>query len=327
MPTLPDFQLLRPATVQEAVRLCALHPGSRFLGGGTDLLPNLRRGLVTPGAVIDLGTLDDLARIQEEEGVLQLGAGVPLAKLAADPRVQGWFPAVAQAASGVAGPTHRVTATLGGSLCQDTRCRFFNQSEAWRRANEFCLKLGSDTCRVASRSSRCYAAFSGDLAPALMVHRAELELLGPAGSRRLPLSAFYRDDGRAWLALEPAELLVAVRVPLETGWASAYEKIRMRASLDFPLVGVAVALRRQGALLRGLRVALTGVASRPVAIPGLEELEGRPLEAAALALLAAQVGVGTHPMGTTLAEVPYRRRVAPILAKRLVERLWAGATS
>ncbi|MDE3244979.1 MAG: 4-hydroxybenzoyl-CoA reductase subunit beta [Acidobacteriota bacterium] len=326
MSTLPDFQLLRPATASDAVRLRALHPGGRYLAGGTDLLPNLRRGLVATEAVIDLSSVDELTDLREEAGVLVIGAGVTLATLSAYPAVRDRLPALAQAASGVAGPTHRVSATLGGNLCQETRCRFYNQSESWREANDYCLKLGSDTCRVAAKSPRCYAAFSGDIAPALMVLGAVVEILGPVGTRILPIAEFYRDDGVAWLALAPAELLVAVRVPLKTGWASAYEKVRVRGSMDFPLAGVAVALRREGDALADLRIALTGVSSRPEFISGLEALAGHPLDETAMAIIARQIKLGIKAMDTTLVEAPFRRRITPVLAKRLVERLWTMAS-
>ncbi|MBL0211034.1 MAG: 4-hydroxybenzoyl-CoA reductase subunit beta [Holophagaceae bacterium] len=323
MAALPDFQLLHPATASDAIRMRALHPGSRYLAGGTDLLPNMRRGLVATEVVIDLGGVDELTDLREEAGALYIGAGVTLAVLAANRTVQDRLPALAQAASGVAGPTHRVSATLGGNLCLETRCRFYNQSESWREANDFCLKLGSDTCRVATKSPRCYAAFSGDLAPALMALDANVELLGPLGTRVLPVAEFYRDDGLAWLALAPDELLVAVRVPLTGGWRSAYEKVRVRGSMDFPLAGVAVALRRDGDAIADLRIALTGVSSRPELIHGLESLAGQTLDETALAIITRQIKLGTKAMETTLVDVPFRRRITPVLAKRLVERLWS----
>ncbi len=323
MAALPDFQLLHPATASDAIRMRALHPGSRYLAGGTDLLPNMRRGLVATEVVIDLGGVDELTDLHEESSALYIGAGVTLAVIAANRTVQDRLPALAQAASGVAGPTHRVSATLGGNLCLETRCRFYNQSESWREANAFCLKLGSDTCRVATKSPRCYAAFSGDLAPALMVLDADVELLGPLGTRVLPVAELYRDDGLAWLALAPDELLVVVRVPLTGGWRSAYEKVRVRGSMDFPLAGVAVALRRDGDAIADLRIALTGVSSRPEFIQGLESLAGHPLDETALAIITRQIKLGTKAMETTLVDVPFRRRIAPVLAKRLVERLWS----
>lgn len=327
MSPLPDFQLLHPATATDAVRMRALHPSSRYLAGGTDLLPNMRRGLVATDVVIDLGGVEELTDLHEEAGVLYIGAGVTLVTLAADKTVQARLPALAQAAFSVAGPTHRISATLGGNLCLETRCRFYNQSESWREANDYCMKLGSDTCRVAAKSSRCYAAFSGDIAPALMVLDAKVELLGPLGTRVLPIANFYRDDGMAWLAMAPDELLVAVRVPLENSWASAYEKVRVRGAIDFPLAGVAVALHRDGDTIADLRIALTGVSSRPEFISGLEALAGHPLDDTALAIIARQIKLGIKVMETTLIDAPFRRRITLVLVKRLVQRLWTTGSS
>ncbi|MDP3515368.1 MAG: 4-hydroxybenzoyl-CoA reductase subunit beta [Sulfuritalea sp.] len=325
MNALPDFQLLRPATAADAVRLHGLHAASRYLAGGTDLLPNLRRGLLKPAVVIDLAGIDDLRGIAEVDGLLRIGAGVALASLAAHAAVRLRLPALAEAALAVAGPTHRGAATLGGNLCLDTRCAYYNQSESWRAGNSYCMKLDGVGCRVAKKSKRCYAAFSGDVAPALIALAAEVEILGPQGLRRQPLIDLYRDDGMAWLTLAPGELLLAVRVPLDDAWRSSYEKLRVRGAIDFPLAGVAVALRRENALLTGLRIACTGVASQPLALDGLEGLLGKPLDAAALAVIAEQADLANRAMKTTLVDVLYRRRVTQVLAKRLTLRLWQSA--
>ncbi len=322
MNALPDFRLFRPATASEAVRLNAENVASRFVAGGTDLLPNIRRGLFTPAVLIDLGGIAEMATLTESAEGLRIGAGVTLAKLAADPRIVARFPALAQAALAVAGPTHRQAATLGGNLCLDTRCRYYNQSEFWRDSISHCLKLDGDICRVAPKSKRCYAAFSGDVAPALIVLGAEVEVLGEQGVRRLAIADLFADDGMAYLALAPGELLVAVHVPFDDAWASAYEKMRIRGSIDFPLAGVAVALRREGAHIAGLRVACTGVASRPFAVEGLEALDGKPLDAAAQATLTDCVDIANRSMKTTVTDALFRRNVTPVLARRLVQRLW-----
>lgn len=326
MGALSEFRLLRPESAADAVRLRGEHPASRFIAGGTDLLPNMRRGLVGADIVIDLGSLGELRelRVEPRAGaeVLRIGAGVTLAALAADATVGARLPALAQAALAVAGPTHRAAATLGGNLCLDTRCQYYNQSEDWRRGNDYCMKRAGDTCRVAPKSSRCYAAFSGDVAPALLALGAEVELLGTQGVRRLPLAELYVDDGMKWLALGADELLVAVTVPLAADRASAYEKIRVRGAIDFPLAGVAVVLRRDGDRIAELRIACTGVSSRPEFIAGLDELVGQPLDDGALATMERHIKRGIQPMETTLVSVPYRRRATPVLAKRLARRLW-----
>jgi 4-hydroxybenzoyl-CoA reductase subunit beta len=322
MNALPNFQYLRPATAADALRLRAANPASQYIAGGTDLLPNLRRGLASPAAVIDLGAIAELTEIAEQGNALRIGSGVSLARIAAHPAVTARLPALAQAAASVAGPTHRAAASLGGNLCLDTRCSYYNQSEAWRAGNNYCMKRDGDGCRVAKKSRRCYAAFSGDVAPALIALNAEVEILGADGSRRQPLIELYRDDGMQWLTLAPGELVVAVTVPLDDAWRSAYEKVRVRGAIDFPLAGVAVALRREGGLLTGLRIALTGVSSQPLAIDGLDALLGKPLDAAALDALSEQADLANRSMKTTLVDVLYRRGVSLVLAKRLTQRLW-----
>jgi 4-hydroxybenzoyl-CoA reductase subunit beta len=322
MAFMPQFSLLHPSSAADAVAMLAANADSRFLAGGTDLLPNIRRGLLTPPVLIDLGGVSELREVRVEAGRLIIGAGVSLATIAADARVQQQLPALAQAALAVAGPTHRAAATLGGNLCLDTRCQYYNQSEVWREGNSFCMKRAGDTCRVAPKSDRCYAAFSGDVAPALLALDATVQLLGPQGTRRLPIREFYCDDGMAWLALAADEMLLAVEVPLVEGWVSTYEKISVRGAIDFPLAGVAVALRRDGDVIGALRIACTGISSRPEQIDELDALIGKPLDEAAFTLIDKRIRRCTQPMETTVINVAYRRRVAPVLAKRLLQGLW-----
>jgi 4-hydroxybenzoyl-CoA reductase subunit beta len=326
MNALPNFQLLRPTTAADAVALRAANAASRYIAGGTDLLPNIRRGLVSAEVVIDLSAITDLSRLEERPEAIHIGAGVSLAKIAAHPAIRQRLAALAEAAQAVAGPTHRVAATLGGNLCLDTRCVYYNQSEPWREGNNYCMKLKGEGCRVAKKSKRCYAAFSGDVAPALIALGAEVDILGPQGHRRIAIADLYRDDGMAWLALGADELLTGVRVPLQEGWSSAYEKVRVRGAIDFPLAGVAVALKRKGDLIDGLRIACTGVASRPLAIDGLTELRGKTLDAAAMASIVAQTEIAAGAMRTTVVDMLYRRGVAPVLARRLVNKLWSATT-
>lgn len=323
MELLPNFKLERPRSIAEAVT--ARSGTVRFLAGGTDLLAALRHGLVRTDTVVDLSQVAELRGIHDEGQGLRIGAGTTLETLAGDPLVARDYPALAEAALAIAGPTHRVVGTVGGNLCLDTRCRFYNQSEPWRTANDFCMKLDGDTCRVAPKSNRCYAAYSGDLAPALMVHGAVAEIAGPAGLRHTALAEIYADDGIGYLKLAPGELLVAVRVPLVAGLRSGYQKVRVRGAIDFPLAGVAVALRFENNQLKDLRVATTGADSRPLLISGLEALCGIALDDALAQLdklLRKQVG----PMETTITPAAYRRRVLPVLARRVIGRLHAVGT-
>jgi 4-hydroxybenzoyl-CoA reductase subunit beta len=319
---MPDFRLSRPQSYAEAAALLAADPAARLLAGGTDLVPNLRRGLESPPLLVDLGAVQGRAEIEFSTDALRLGAGVTLAQLAADTRLVGRWQAIGEAARAAAGPGHRTVATLGGNLCLDTRCVFYNQSEWWRQANAYCLKRGGDTCHVAPQGQRCHAAFSGDLAPALMALGAEAEWLSCRGTRRLALAECYRDDGAAHLTPERDEVLVRVVVPTPSAsCTSGYRKARVRGAMDFPLAGVACALDVSGGAVAALRIALTGTNSQPLLLQGTEALLGRPLDDAGLAALGKLVHKQVSPMRTTVTPSNYRRLVAAVLAQRLVREL------
>ncbi|MFL6797056.1 MAG: 4-hydroxybenzoyl-CoA reductase subunit beta [Xanthobacteraceae bacterium] len=336
MDALPRFELIRPRTLHEVISARAAHPDSYPLGGGTDLLVNIRRGIVAPPVLIDMNAVEELRAFRADAETLEVGASVTLAELAADPGVATHYPVVAQAAHGVAGPTHRHMGTVGGNLCLDTRCLFYNQSEWWRSANNHCLKTIGEICHVAPKSRGvCFATFSGDLAPALLTLRAEVDLAGPAGKRSLPLAQLYigyarqdqpmsetLGDGRQYLALRPGEVITAVRATNTAGLRSGYEKIRIRRSIEYPVAGVAVALRREGDLLTDLRVAFTGTNPRPVLLEGTASLCGSVLDAAVMRRLDELTRDQIMSMKTTFTPGHYRRRMASVLARRLVAKLY-----
>lgn len=321
MEYMPSFRLHRPETAADAVKLFAQDENSRYVAGGTDMIVNVRRGIETPSAMVDLTSVAEMKEIAEDGDGLHIGAGVTLKALAAHPAVAASYPAIAQAARAVAGPTHQQYGTLGGNLCLDTRCLFYNQSEWWRSSNSYCLKHRGDTCHVAPGGKRCFAAFSGDVAPAAMVHGAEAEIAGPGGTRRIPLADMYRNDGMNHLTLEPGELLVRLHLPKEMAGSSAYEKARVRGSIDFPLAGAAVRLRMDGGSVADLRIALTGVNPYPQMIKGLEGLVGQRLDGAALDKIRETVRTQAKPMHTTTIMPWYRRRVVGALARRLTAKL------
>ncbi len=335
MEALAELEVLSPTTLDDVVRLRAAHPGAQLLGGGTDLVVNIRRGIVAPPVLIETGRVAELRAVAADAGRLEIGASVTLAEIAQHPGVGEHYPVVAEAAASIAGPTHRNMGTLGGNLCLDTRCIYYNQSEWWRQANNHCLKTTGDICHVAPRSRGvCFATFSGDLAPALMVLDAEIDLAGPGGRRTIPLSELYigyarhdgsaEGDGKHFLALRPGELVTAARVSSTPGLRSGYDKVRIRRSIEYPVAGVAVALRREGATLADMRVAITGTNPRPVLLAGTRELCGGPLDDGVLGGLEALVRDQIMSMKTTFTPGTYRRRVAGVLARRLVQRLFAG---
>ena len=322
MERLAPFTLHRPGTAAQAAALLAGLDGAKIVAGGTDLLPNLRRGLGDPAALVDVSAIADFDAVGREAHGWRLGAGVTLRRLAADADVARELPALAQAAASVAGPGHRTVATLGGNLCLDTRCVFYNQSEWWRRSNDYCLKHGGETCHVAPQGKRCHAAFSGDLAPALIALDATLEIVGSQGARTLPLADLYADDGAAALRLAKDELIVAVRVaPQPAGSRSGYRKARIRGAMDFPLAGVAARAIFEGGRLTGLRLALTGTNSRPLLLADTDTLCGGVIDEAMLAALGKRIGRQVSPMRTTVIASNYRRQVAIVQAQRLLREL------
>ena len=332
MNVLPEWALLTPETVDEVRALRAHHPGSRFLGGGTDLVVNLRRGIGDPPAtLIDVKDVAELKGIEVEgDGGggerIRIGAGVTIRELAGDPRVRAGFPGLAAAAGSIAGPTHRNMGTVGGNLCLDTRCIYYNQSEWWRAANRYCLKYGGEICHVAPKSRVCYATFSGDLAPAFAIlDEAEVEVAGVGGGRTLPLESLHTGDGERYLALEPDELVTAVRARRPPALRTGYDKVRVRQSIDYPLAGVAAGVAREGDRLADLRLAFTGTNPRPLRLQGAEALCGGPLDDAAMERLSRLVRKQVMAMRTTFTSGHYRRHAAGVLARRLVRRLYDGA--
>ena len=338
MDALPELQIVNARTLDDVIAARAAHPGSRLLGGGTDLVVNIRRGIVAPPVLIDINRVDELRAIKADARSLEIGASVTLSELAEHPAVIAHYPVVAQAAAHIAGPTHRHMGTVGGNLCLDTRCIFYNQSEWWRSANHHCLKTTGDICHVAPKSRGvCFATYSGDLAPALLTLGAEADLAGPQGRRTVPLASLYigharqdepvtetMGDGKFFLALRPGEFVAAVRATNTSGLRSGYDKIRIRRSIEYPVTGVAVALRRDGDTLADLRVAFTGTNPRPVLLEGTAKLCGGPLDERVFKGLDALTRDQVMAMKTTFTPGHYRRRVAGVLARRLVERLFAG---
>jgi 4-hydroxybenzoyl-CoA reductase subunit beta len=337
MDALPEFEVVRPTSLGDAIAARAAHPGSSMLGGGTDLVVNIRRGIVAPPVLIDMNRVPELRTVKADAQSLEIGAAVTLAELAGHPDVLAHHPVVAQAAAHIAGPTHRHMGTVGGNLCLDTRCIYYNQSEWWRAANQHCLKTTGDMCHVAPKSRGvCFATYSGDLAPALMTLGAEVDLAGPQGRRTVPLASLYigharqdqpvtetMGDGKFFLSLRPGEFVVAARARNAPGLRSGYDKLRIRRSIEYPVAGVAVALRRDGDTLAELRVAFTGTNPRPVLLTGTAELCGGPLDERVFKGLDALVRDQVMAMKTTFTPGHYRRRVAGVLARRLVTRLFA----
>jgi 4-hydroxybenzoyl-CoA reductase subunit beta len=319
---LTNFRIVRPSVLADAVAARHDHADSSFIAGGTDLVVNIRHGIKRPTLLIDLSGIAELTGIEASQHGVRIGAGVTVAALGSSPTIAERYAALAEAAAAIAGPAHRAMGTVGGNLCLDTRCVYYNQSEWWRRSNRFCLKHGGDICHVAPQGQRCHAAFAGDLAPALLVLEAEAEIAGPQERRRLPLGDLYVEDGRAHLRLGADEIVVAVHLPADPA-RSAYAKVRTRGAIDYPLAGVAVALTVDDGVVKALRVGVTGTNSRPFLVAGTDILHGKKIDEQALQQIDRLVQKQVQPMRTTIAPAQYRRLAAAALARRLVNELYA----
>ena len=241
MMRLPRFRYHAPRTVQEAAELLARGPGEAMLvAGGTDLLPNMKRRQQVPTTLIGLRQIAALRQIANGDG-LTIGAGLTLTSLLDEARVRDSYAGLWQAAAQVATPLLRNMGTLGGNICLDTRCNYWNQNYEWRKAIDFCMKKDGRTCWVATSSPRCLAVSSTDTAPALVALGASVTLASAEGTRRIPLATLYQNDGINYLTRRPTEVLTKIHLPRADGWRSAYWKLRRRGSFDFPVLGAAAA--------------------------------------------------------------------------------------
>lgn len=319
--SLPVFQLLRPKTLDEAVNLMAKHDGDvKVVAGGTDLLPSMKQKLFTPGFVLDLRGIAELRGIQSSAGGTVIGALTTLTAVEHSPVIQREYPVLLEAVKTVASPVLRNMGTLGGNVCLDTRCLWYNQSLAWRKSCGFCLKKDGNLCHVAPGGKFCWAAFSGDTAPALLCLGAEIEIAGPSGLRRTPLSEFYVNDGIVRLKLAKNEIVARVHLPESAaGWRGSYQKLRVRGSIDYPLAGVAVALKMKSGRVEDARVAITAVNPAPHLIKDADaQLIGMtPTEEVAerIGEMAARTA---KPLTTSVLTPEYRREMVKVYAKRAV---------
>jgi len=320
--SLPEFKLLRPRTTAEAVALLAEHAGNiRILAGGTDLLPSMQQKLFEPQYVLDIRRIAELKGIRPEpHGGVELGALTPLTDIEYSDVLRQHYPVLPEAAKTVASPVLRNMGTIGGNICLDTRCLWYNQSLQWRKSCGFCIKKDGDLCHVAPGGTKCWAVFSGDTPAALLCLDAEIEIASTSGLRRMRLADFYTGLGDNYRKLEANELLTRVFLPASSAnYRGAYRKLRIRGSIDYPLAGVAVVLKRSNRRIDDVRVGLTAVNPAPVLVKGITELlAGRRMTeewAEAAGVLAAQTA---KPLTTSALTAEYRREMIRVFTKRAI---------
>ena len=325
--TMPAARVARPKTIEEAVRILADHgPEAMIIAGGTDVVPNLQMKLFAPRVLLDIKPIRALAGIGvEAAGGLRIGALTTLTEIVESPLVRAGYPVLASAVSTIAGPLQRNMGTLGGNLCLETRCLWYNQSYFWRKALGGCLKKEGHVCHVAPGGKRCWAVWSGDSAPALLALEAEIEIAGPRGARRLPLAQFYKNDGMDRIALGRDEILTSVRLPARAaGRRGLYHKLRIRDSIDYPLAGVAVAMDVDRAgVCREARVAITAVNPSPLLVREAGEWLVGQKYSPELVERVAQAAIRTGKPLTTSASTPvYRRDMLRVFTRRALEEAW-----
>lgn len=318
---LPAFDFLEPSTVEEAVGLLAAHPGAEVVAGGTDLFPNMKRRQVSPATVIALGAINGLAGIEiADDGAVKIGALTLLRDLAVSPDVPA---ALAAAAADIASPQIRNVATVGGNLCLDTRCGYINQTESWRLSSGLCLKAEGDVCWVAPKGGECVAVSSSDLAPAVVALDAEVDLIGPDGSRTLAASDLFRSDGIDHLGKAQDEIVVTLTVPPRPGWRTTYRKLRRRGSIDFPILGVAAAVKvSDDGEVEDARIVVGAIAPSPIRMRDAEEvLVGSRLGADVIERAAEIAAKPVRPYDNVDLGSRYRKWMAPVFVTRALEDL------
>ncbi|MGE0641899.1 MAG: FAD binding domain-containing protein [Thermoanaerobaculia bacterium] len=321
---LPEFRLLQPATLAEACDMLRSEGAAdgapvRLVAGGTDLWPNMKRRHQKAAAVVSLAGVRELDGIREN-GELTLGAMTRLSAIEHHPGIAARFPALGRAVGWISSPVLRNMGTIGGNLCLDTRCTYYNQNEEWRQAISYCMKAEGKICWVAPSSPRCWAVQSADSAPMLVALGARVRLVSAAGEREIPVEALYRDDGMEYIAKRPDEIVSAVVLPAEaeTGrLRTAFFKLRRRGSIDYGVLSVAVALRLAGDVVESARIVLGSIASMPSsADDAAAELVGRTLDEESIRAAAAKTRSAATPMDNTDLDPRWRGQVTPVYVAR-----------
>lgn len=325
MMRLPRFTYLPASNTGEAAQLLAEHPGAQLLSGGTDLFPKMKRRQLEPKVLVGLRGVSELHGIRLNGGAT-VGAGTRLHELAAAPEIVRRYPALARAASLVASPQIRNAGTVGGNLCVDTRCNYYDLPYDRRCAHDFCLKTGeSQVCRLAPGGDRCWAVSSTDLAPVAHVLGGSVRLVSVRGERTLPIARLYTmDDGIDYLQKQPDEVLTALTLPpLDDGFRATYVKFRRRGAIDFPLLGVAAAVRRDAdGVCTEARIVLGAVATAPLPVPkAAEVLVGAALTEETITAAAETAMSATKPMDALDLPLAYRRRMVMVHVARALREL------
>src|SRR4051812_3206402 len=317
--SLSEFQLARPRNLPGALAYLADHAVNiRVLAGGTDLLPSMRQKLFEPEHVLDLRQIPELKGLRETKQGIEIGALTTLHEIEHSALLRERYPVLVEAARTVASPLIRHMGTIGGNICLDTRCLWYNQSLTWRKSCGFCIKKDGDLCHVAPGGTKCWAAFSADTPPALLCLNAEIEVASASATRRILLRDLYTGEGDSYRNLQPSELVTKIILPhSSSGYGGTYRKLRVRGSIDYPLAGVAVAVKHTNGHIDDIQVALTAVNPAPVLVPGLTTLlsNGR-IDNNAAEHAGELASRAAKPLTTSALTPEYRREMIRVFTRR-----------
>jgi len=323
MMRLPPFHLYSPASLSEAADILANEgPDAMLLAGGTDLLPNMKRGQQTPKTLVSLRRIESLREFSNGSG-LKLGAGLTLTTLLANDSVRNIYTGLWQAAKVVATPLLRNTATIGGNICLDTRCSYYNQNEDWRKAINYCLKKDGETCWVATTSKICRAVSSTDTAPALIALGAKVRLVSAGGERMVEMKDLYQNDGTDYMQRRGDEILSEIILEPMDGWRSTYWKLRRRGSIDFPILSVSAAMRADdGGTIEEARLVLGAVSSQPLlSTEATEFLVGKELTNEVIEETGRIMARLAKPRGNTDLTPIWRKKMVPSFVNHALREL------
>ena len=319
MLTLPRYAWVQPRSLDELLDHLAAHPGdSLMVAGGTDAVPNLKHRLHEPRFVVHLGRVAELDFVRDEPEALHLGPLVTLTRLSRESAVRRDVPVLGRAASLVAGPQLRNMGTLGGNLCLDTRCTYYNQTYFWREALGFCLKKDGVHCHVVPQGKRCVAAHSSDTAPVLIALEAEVEITSRSGRRTVTVEDFFVPDGVHNTVLKPGEVVTRIAIPARSrGLATGYQKLRPRGAIDFPMLSVAFAARLRDGVCESARLVVSALAARPRTVAGLDTLaKGRAPDEAVIEAVAQAAYKQCKPVINIPYDDDYRHEMVPVFVRR-----------
>ena len=317
---LPEFRYIEPESIKETSAFLIDEPGAKILAGGTDILPNMKHRVELPSVVVNIKKIPELDLIREDNGTMRLGALASLKKIYQNKSVMDKLPALASAASSVGSYHHQNMGTIGGNICQQNRCKHFNQSQWWRSARPLCIKAGGEICHVVNKEEICYSAYSGDVAPALLALNARIVIESIEGSREIPLETLFSGDGKSPLNFQRGEILTEIIIPKESSEGfSSYSKLANRESIDFPIVGTAFWTSRAE---KKYRVAFTAVDRKPLRGKAVELfLAGKDLNEKVRDEAVSMASKEATPVKTSTYSPSYRRDIMGQLLRAAIDEV------